>query len=64
MYKYSAVLWFSLTEEDFISKRLSINSCVFIFFFLFIFYGGLVYIIIIIIITGNHGTYRIPANGN
>ena len=45
MYKYSAVLWCSLTEEDFISKRLSINSCVFIFFFLFIFYGGLVYMI-------------------
>ena len=40
MYKYSAVLWFSLTEEDFIIETYFINSCVFIFFFLFIFDGG------------------------
>ena len=30
MYKYSAVLWFSLTEEDFIIETYFINSCVFI----------------------------------
>ena len=40
MYKYSAVLWFSLTEEDFILETYFINICVFIFFFLFIFDGG------------------------
>ena len=47
MYKYSAVLWFSLTEEDFDIETPFYKQLRFYIIFLFIFDGGLVNISVI-----------------
>ena len=63
MYKYSAVLWFSLTEEDFIIETYFINSCVFMIIMIIIIraifiQGNLVNTISIVINKGPVSTLK------